>query len=169
MIRKLLVAFAALTIFGCNGAPVTPGAPTAMSFPFEVGKTWEYKLTGHMAEVENPIEGTATLTLTEKTAERAKFKMKMSMPPMPAQEIEMGGDLAGNPYSMGERQGAAATETVTVPAGTFTVTKEVSAEKVDGEATTSELWYNETNGLVKLVQTMTDAEGKTNKFTLELK
>jgi hypothetical protein len=146
----------------------TPGAPAAVKFPFAVGKTWDYNVSTTTPDLPQPLAGTAKMELTKLQGTDATFKLTMKFPGVDDQTSEIKGSVAGNPYSSGSKQGSSTQETITVPAGTIQTTHEVYTETEGGKNDTNELWYNETNGLVKMKSTSNE-NGKTTVVTMELK
>ena len=171
-LRQLILpvlAIAALAgVPACGDATVTPGAPATVAFPFNEGKVWHYKATVVTPDNQT-VEGDSTLTFVKREGNTATFNLNAKFPGIPEINQTLSGDVTGNPYSSGSKTGAASQESITVPAGTLHVTKETSTETSAESTDTNEIWYNATSGLVKMVMTSKDKEGKTTITTFELK
>jgi hypothetical protein len=149
-----LIAVAAIVgVPACSGGtPATPAPAAASAFPFNVGAKWTYRATITPQDAQ-AVTGTATLELLQLEGTAAAFRLASNFANLGERTTEFKGDIRQNPYSTAERVGAPTTESVTVPAGTFTATKETSRLTQPGGEDTFEYWYDASRGLLKLVET----------------
>lgn len=142
-------------------------APTAP--PFAAGKKWEYAVASVTQPGDLRLEGTGSIEVTAVNGATGEVRVTVALgAAAPAATVTMVNFPAGKPYDglalpFQSKAVADATvsETVTVPAGTFTAEKRTTSEsRADGKRILTDVWVAPEAPPVKVVSTnITPGEG----------
>ena len=146
---------------GNTAAPTTGGNAAAQAY-YAAGRMWEYSMKTVTAG--NTMNGTIKIEVSEVKDGKATLKVTTTMPPAAAMTHTSTVDVNdqsgfNSALQSGQNPGAPAlkatsTESVSVPAGTYTATKHTYEHAQDGATGTLESWLADGVGMVKQVQTM---------------
>jgi hypothetical protein len=143
---------------GATTAPgMTGGTGAAAQAFFAMGRSWDYTMKTTAAGQN--FDGTFKIEVSEVKDDKATIKVTTNMPPAAptstTQTVSVNDQNAFNAQNKTQvsTPKSTSTESVTVPAGTFTAVKSVYEQTQEGATSTVETWIVEGVGMVKQTQT----------------
>jgi hypothetical protein len=139
----------------------TVGGAVDSAAYFAAGRVWDYTIASSSAGQN--FSGTFKIEVSDVSNGKATVKTTFNMPPAAAStntttvDVNNKNAFSTDPNVANSQPKSTSTESVTVPAGTYTATKYVYDTSKDGATGTVEMWIVDGVGMVKQMQTMKPA------------